>query len=317
MLTLPTASSKRAPAAKRAATSAKSAAKATAKPRTALKKTQVAAAPVAQQSPDESEESQYFSRAVSKAFYILNFLNLSQEPVALNEMASRAGLTKTSCFRLLHTLERLRYIAQGPDSRYSIAESNWGSPSTQIANALLRSSQPIARALSEACGESVSIAVLFTNHIEVVQSFESSRVLRMANTVGRILPPHASSLGKAIAAFQPEAVRRKLLVSYGLQRFTPNTITDESKLREEFKKIRKQQYAYEGEESTWDGCCFGAPIFIGYAGEHDAAVAAISVSMPKSRKPAEGFFHEIFMEQLFLASGKLSKELRIALLERM
>ncbi len=317
MLTLPTTSSKRTPAAKRAPAAAKSAGEAPARSRATSKKTPDVAAPVARQSPDETEEGQYFSRAVSKAFYILNFLNLSQEPVSLNEMAARAGLTKTSCFRLLHTLERLRYIAQGPDSRYSIAESNWGSPSAQIANALLRSSQPIARALSEACGESVSIAVLFTNHIEVVQSFESSRVLRMANTVGRILPPHASSLGKAIAAFQPEAVRRKLLVSYGLQRFTPNTITDESKLREEFKKIRKQEYAYEGEESTWDGCCFGAPIFVGHAGEQNPAVAAISVSMPKSRKPSEGIPHEILMEQLFTASWKLSQELRMVLLERM
>ncbi len=266
--------------------------------------------------PTDNEEDQYFSRAVSKAFYILQVLNLSEAPVALSEMASRAGPTKSSCFRLLHTLERLGHIAQGSDGRYTVEEKNWGLSSTRIAHALLQGPQNVARALNEESGESVSIAVLFTNHIEVVQSFESSRVLRMANTVGRILPPHASSLGKAITAFQPEPVSRKLLVSYGLQRYTAYTITDESALREEFEKIRRQGYAYEGEESTWDGCCFGAPIFADGSKRKGPVVAAISISMPKSRVPTEGAEHKRMVERLLLSAARISEHLRSALTDR-
>ena len=294
---------------KRVSLAGKDARKAAAAPPASSPKT------VLPQAGDAVEDDQYFSRAVGKAFYILNVLNQSEAPVALNEMAARTGLTKSSCFRLLHTLERLRHISQGADGRYCTVEKNRVSASTLVANALLRGPQHVARALNEEFGESVSIAVLFTNHIEVVQSYESSRVLRMSNTVGRILPPHASSLGKAITAFQPDPVCRKLLVSYGLQRYTAHTITDEAVLREEFEKIRKQGYAYEGEESTWDGCCFGAPIFDGDPGGNGPAVAAISISMPKSRVPFEEAQPHM-VELLLLSARTLSQSLGAALLER-
>ena len=241
----------------------------------------------AESQPAADVEDPYFSRAVGKSFLLLNLLSLTEEPATLNQMASRAGLTKSSCFRLLHTLERLHLVKQSSDARYALTESSGSTSSTQITNALLRAPQEPMRSLNEEFGETVSVAVLFTNHIEVVHTLESRRMLRMANTVGRILPPHGSSLGKAITAFQPEDICRKLLVSYGLQRITPHTITDEVLLREEFERIRKQGYAFESEESTPDGCCFCAPIFLNKDAQPGAPVAAISISMPKSRVPEE------------------------------
>jgi DNA-binding IclR family transcriptional regulator len=50
----------------------------------------------------------------------------------------------------------------------------------------------------------------------------------MSQTVGRIIPPHASSLGKAITAFQPEAVQERL----------PRT---ESSRKSEFRGIRLRE----------------------------------------------------------------------------
>lgn len=260
---------------------------------------------------DLQDDDQYFSRAVGKAFLLLNNLNGAKAPVALSEITSSIGLSKSSSFRLLHTLERLKYIQQAADGRYTIAASSWVTPSMQVANMLEHSSLAPATALHEEFQETVSIAVLYTNHIEVVRVLESSFVVRMANTVGRILPPHASSMGKAIAAFQAEDVRKKLLVSYGLARFTSTTITDESSLLKEFDRIRKDNYAHEAEESTPDGCCFGAPIFL----DGPYAVAAISISMPKSRVP-QGEKREHMLNKLREAAQAISAELLIAVDER-
>ena len=55
----------------------------------------------------------------------------------------------------------------------------------------------------------------FDNRIEVVATLDSPQLIRMANTVGRILPPHASSLGKAITAHLPDDVVERLRRSYG------------------------------------------------------------------------------------------------------
>jgi len=253
-------------------------------------------------------EDPYFSRAVGKSFLMLNLLSLADEPLTLNQMTSQAELTKSSCFRLLHTLERLHLVARTVDGRYLLKEKSAGASAARITSALLQVEQQHLRSLNEEFGETVSVAVLFTNHIEVVQTLESPRVLRMANTVGRILAPHASSLGKAITAFQPEEISRKLLVSYGLQRFTANTITDERLLREEFERIREQGYASEAEESTPDGYCFGAPLFFQSGKAPGVAVAALSLSMPKSRLP-EGEARSYMVQRLLTTASQVSAEL--------
>ena len=257
-------------------------------------------------------DDQYFSRAVDKAFLVLNTLNGAESPVSLNQITSSIGLSKSSSFRLLHTLERLKYINQDAAGRYTIAESSWVTPSMQVANLLSQSALQAATALHDEFQETVSIAVLFANHIEVVRVLESNYVVRMANTVGRILPPHASSMGKAITAFQPDEVCRKLLLSYGLIRFTASTITDEPSLAKELDQIRKDRFAHEGEESTPDGCCFGAPIFL----DGPWAVAAISVSMPKSRLP-EGEARTNMVAKLQAAAKAITAELRAAVKDRL
>jgi IclR family acetate operon transcriptional repressor len=101
----------------------------------------------------------------------------------------------------------------------------------------------------------------------------------MSNIVGHILPPNASSLGKVITAFQSEERREKLLRSYGIYRFTEQTITDRTELDREFARVRAQEFAVDLEESVADGHCFAVPIF-GSAGD---VGAAISVSLPKAR----------------------------------
>jgi len=255
----------------------------------------------------EDEENKYFSRSVGKAFSILDLLKLRNEPSTLKDIEQATELTKSSAFRLLQTLEQLTYIQQRADGRYVISDRYRPDSGTLVRETLLRSEMRAMRTLQEEFQETVNLAVLFTNHIEVVRVMEAQNPVRMTNTVGRILSPHASSLGKAITAFQPEQVRRRLITSYGLVRFTPATITDEILLRTEFENICKNGIAMEKEESTLEGYCFGAPVFqVG-----PAAVGAISISMPKSRVPAAKLRAEM-VDALRRTAEAISAELALA-----
>jgi IclR family acetate operon transcriptional repressor len=127
--------------------------------------------------------------------------------------------------------------------------------------------------------ETVNLAALFENRIEVIAIEESPEMLRMSNVIGHILPPNASSLGKVITAFQCDERREKLIRSYGLYRFTPQTITDRSELQREFDRAREQGFAADREESVADGYCFAVPIF----GKIGDVPAGVSVSLPKLR----------------------------------
>ncbi len=150
---------------------------------------------------------------------------------------------------------------------------------TQWLSKLVRVALPHMQALTQETAETISLAALFENRIEVVAVIESPHVIRMSNVVGHILPPNASSLGKAIIAFQPPAGRERLLRSFKIYRFTDHTITDPRDLAHEYENVSSQGFAVDREECANDGICFSVPVF----GPAEEVSAAISLSMPKFR----------------------------------
>jgi DNA-binding IclR family transcriptional regulator len=217
-------------------------------------------------------------RSVEKTMLALETIRRSPQPLSLMEVAAAVGLLKTSAFRLLRTLEALHYVSKSADGRYSPA------PHEIMRQGL----KPLERMTKE-LGETSSLAALFSNHMEVVAVVESPRMIRMGNATGRILPPNASALGKAIMAFQPPEVKEKLLRSYGIYLFTGNTITEEDLLQEEFARVRGLGIAEDIEESTVGGRCFAAPLL----GPDGFAIGAVSLSMPVIRYRREEQRREI------------------------
>jgi IclR family acetate operon transcriptional repressor len=225
-------------------------------------------------------KDQYYSRAVAKALSVLEILQTGRAPMALNEVAQRIKLSKTSTFRLLRTLEVCGCLTASDGGRYALAPGVNSLVSAQTAARLLRAAVPRLRNLSRQLRETTSLAALFDNRIEVIAVVESPQPLRMSNIVGHILPPHASSLGKAITAHQNDERRERLMRSYGTYRFTEHTITDRTDMDREFARVREHGFAADLEESVYDGHCFAVPIF---ASGGDVS-AAVSLSLPKSRE---------------------------------
>ncbi len=226
-----------------------------------------------------ARDDKYYSKVIGRALDILAVLRKHEHPMGLAEIASHVGLAKSSAFRLLHTLEVSSYVERTADGGYGLAADlrMWGDGKrvTDLVDAAL----PHLRTLSREFGETITLAMHFDNRIEVVATLDSPHLIRMANTVGRILPPHASSLGKAITAHLPDDVVERLRRSYGNHRFTAHTITDEVALKQEYEAIRRQGYSLDVEESVLEGCCFGAPV----NAPDGMAIAALSLSLPKMR----------------------------------
>jgi DNA-binding IclR family transcriptional regulator len=221
----------------------------------------------------------YFSKVIGKALDIIAILRASPQPLSLNELTLRLELVKSSVFRILHTLEVSGYVERDLAGRYTLSADLQASAPGQLRTALVDAAMPELKELSREFRETVSLAMRFENRIEVIATVESPHLIHMGNTVGRIVPPHASSLGKAVAAFQREEVRDRLVRSYGIHWFTEHTVTDEVELKREFERVHARGYSTDQEESVLEGCCFGTPI-LDARGE---AIAAISVSSPKMR----------------------------------
>jgi DNA-binding IclR family transcriptional regulator len=250
-------------------------------------------------------ESRYFSRAVGKAIQMLEMLTRSGEPMSLSELSKQTELTKSSAFRLLQTLETLHYVRRDVDGHYLPSNENVSVISSQYVNAVIAAAREPLRRLNMEFGETISLSVLMHNHIEVVHVVESANLIRMTNITGRILPPHASSMGKVVTAWQEADVRKRLLQSYGMTRYNENTIVDEQTIEDEYERIRERGYSTDAEETTIGGCCFGAPIF----SAPGKAEAAISLSMPKTRLPKDEERQQRIIQSLRAAAEDISKSL--------
>lgn len=252
-----------------------------------------------------SGENKYFSRAVGKAIQMLEILTRSNEPISLSELSRQTELTKSSAFRLLQTLETLHYIRRDGNGHYLPSNENISVISSQYFNAVVTAAREPMRRLNMEFGETISLAVLMHNHIEVVHVVESANLIRMTNIAGRIIPPHASSMGKVVTAWQDADTRKRLLQSYGMTRYNENTIVDEQTIEDEYKQIRTRGYSRDAEETTIGGCCFGAAIF----SAPGKAEAAISLSMPKTRLPKDEERQLRIIQSLRAVADEISQKL--------
>ncbi|HOO28778.1 MAG TPA: helix-turn-helix domain-containing protein, partial [Lachnospiraceae bacterium] len=59
-------------------------------------------------------------RLIERTFHILEVLSLSQQPMSLSEIVRESGMSKTTVYRLLTTMNEMGYIQKNNELRYSI-----------------------------------------------------------------------------------------------------------------------------------------------------------------------------------------------------
>ena len=127
---------------------------------------------------------------------------------------------------------------------------------------------------------------------------QSQHYLRPFTRVGRRLPAHSTSLGKALLSTYTDEQVRKMLPET-LPALTEHTITDREKLIEELRQVRDQGFAVDREENTLGLRCFG--VAIPY---RTPARDAISCSVPVARlTPAH---EQMVKDALFDARDRLT-----------
>jgi DNA-binding IclR family transcriptional regulator len=237
----------------------------------------------ATQSPTaENNAEQYYLRSIGRALEVLDCFD-GKLPLGLKEISQRTKLPESTLFRVLTTLEKHDYLKQSIDGTYQLSPKLRFGWLIEEANALRIKVRPELERLANRFNETASLAYLYENRIHVLDSVETFHEIRMSNRIGRVLPPHASAMGKVITAFQERTLADQILEIYGLARRTENTITDRAQLYREFEQIRNTGLGCDREESILGGICYASAIH--QAGQ--AVVAALSISTPMVRMTAE------------------------------
>ena len=139
--------------------------------------------------------------------------------------------------------------------------------------------QARVRSISMQLNETAAFFVRHGYEMEAIASEVSDQPLRYNVEVGRLLPLHAFSAGKAILATFGMEELDDYFESVALDAFTPQTLIDEASLREELQRIGRRGLARTAEEFT--------PGIIGIGRSVIAAdgtlLGAISVAIPAAR----------------------------------
>ena len=160
-------------------------------------------------------------------------------PVAT--LATECALNRATAWRLLATLEDNGLVEREPGSgRYVLGLGVARLAAAVGTDGLVRRARPVLERLSERTGETADLAVVRPTGLVYVDEVSPPSVMA-ANWLGRSVPLHATSSGKAwLAWLTPHEVDD--LLPGPLAGFTESTITDGVALRTELLTIRSRGY---------------------------------------------------------------------------
>jgi DNA-binding IclR family transcriptional regulator len=188
-------------------------------------------------------------QSVDRAVELLEAIAAAPEPQTAPALADRAGLNRSTAWRILATLEH-HGLVERADSRYGLGFALLRLAAAAGHEPLVRLAHPLLRALAHDTGETANLAV--ARRLELVYADQVQAPHVMApNWLGHAVPLHATSTGKAFLAALPDP---DALIDAPLQRFTDSTITDPGALREELATTRARGYAVsrgELEPALW------------------------------------------------------------------
>lgn len=225
---------------------------------------------------------------VDRLVGLLEALADSGRGLRLHELATAAGLPKSTTHRLLAALADHRMVLQWePDGAYTLGPHFLALASRFHDRFELRVvAHPLLAQLGEELDETIHMAVLVGGDVVYLDKVDSRHVLNLTSSIGGSNPAHATAVGKALLAWTyptADALAGWAAEHAPLERRTEQTITDVASLARALEEVRERGYALESEESELGVRCLAKPLWFG----GDVPRAAVSVSAPKERLPDE------------------------------
>jgi DNA-binding IclR family transcriptional regulator len=223
-------------------------------------------------------------KSLRKATRILECFSFREPRLSLTDVARKAGLPLSTTHRILATLREVGLVEQeGGRDLYRLGLKLLELGSMVLANMEVhREALPFIEELVRETGETVHLGVFDGSQVVSIEKMDSPHGLASNVTIGKGAPAYCTGVGKALLAFQPDAVVDHVC-RLGLKTHTPQTITDPVNLRKELDQIRSLGYAVDNAEHQPDVRCVAAPIR-NYSGN---VVASLSISGPATRIPRD------------------------------
>ncbi|HEX7816555.1 IclR family transcriptional regulator [Dyella sp.] len=218
-----------------------------------------------------------------KGLNVLEAVARSSGPRGVSELARELALTKSNVHRTLQTLATAGYVRPGSVAgTYECTLKLFEMASGIVARIDVRqSADPFMQQLARLTKETIHLSILDGLDVIYLNKIESPQPVRAYSTIGGRAPAHCVASGKALLAWQRDAVLQQL--PERLTAPTGRSLATRDALLDELGRIRRQGFAVNRGE--WrEGVGGIAAIVFDVTG---APIAAIGISGPLERlRPA-------------------------------
>ncbi len=224
-------------------------------------------------------------QSVVRSINILEFLAGNGNLAGLTTISKGIGLSKSTTYGLISTLEQLGYVQQNQKTgEYALGiklfELGQIVHSSMDVRAIAR---PYLEELVQEYEETAHLAVLSQGEVIYIDKVDGNRSIRIMSQIGGRNPAYCTGVGKVLLAGLSDDELDKVLQKTVLKQYTPNTITEPNVLREHLCLVREQGYALDVGEIETGLICAAAPVK-NHSGD---VIAAISLSGPEARISSE------------------------------
>lgn len=243
--------------------------------------------------------------ALERGIALLRTLAAAPEPLSLAELSERIGVTRSTVYSLLMTLQEARLIERDPRRKtYKLGIGIFELGSAYLSGAsLIPIFNDVATQLVESCRETVKLAVLDGNEVVYLAKQEGLYSVRLVARIGSRMAAHATAVGKVLLAALDDGAIAERYAGYSFPGATPHTIRSVPALLAEVRAARARGYAFDREEANMGVQCVAAPIF-----DHSGSlVAAMSIGVPNDRLDEPRFqeLRELVVQHAAIVSARL------------
>lgn len=220
-------------------------------------------------------------QVIDRVTALLEAITTHAEPASLKFLSAETRLHPSTAFRILNALASHGLVERTPAGRYALGVKllHFGSHVHGKVD-LLREAKPIMESLCAQVGETVNLTVREGDEVVYVERVISNRMMRVEQVIGSRAPLHVTAVGKLFLSEGGEKACREYARRTGLPRYTPNTLTQITRLWNQIANAPKQGFALDNEEAEQGVSCIGVPV----RDAHGTMVAGLSISAPRERR---------------------------------
>lgn len=248
---------------------------------------------------DRVDRGAHHVQSLERGLAVIRAFNAATPELTLSDVARATGLTRAAARRFLLTLVDLGYV-RTDGKLFSLTARVLELGYAYLSSlSLPEVAQPHLERLSAQTHESCSVCVLDGDDVVYVARMHTTRIMRVAITVGTRFPAYATAMGHVLLAGLDAAALAAYLGRVRLDRLTSHTITSSEVLHAELVAVREQGWALVDQELEEGVLSVAAPI-------HDRAgrvVAAVNVSTHAARTSTDALREQILPRLLDTAAA--------------